>query len=110
MATIQISFRDNSTSETNFKIYRGTSSTLTTSDTLIATISLNSSTWEITGNNGSGHALTSTNTGSSGTTGETFTINYTETNPGTYYYGILANNAVGNSNLVTGANSVVVAS
>lgn len=110
MALVQISWKDNANNEDEFKVYRSTSSTPTSSDSLIATIALSSGTWGITGSTGTNHQLTSNpaNTGNAATTGETFTITYTESTPATYYYGVLASNDVGNSNLIASNSSVIV--
>lgn len=108
MALIQISFQDNANNEASFRVYRGTGAAVTTSDQYIAEISLSGSTWSISGQSGTNHMLTSSNTGNATTTGETFTLNYTESTPGTYYYGVCAHNAVGSSNVATSASSVVV--
>lgn len=108
MALIQVSFQDNANNEASFRIYRGTSSAVTTGDTYIAEISLSGSTWSISGQSGTAHALTSSNTGNATTTGETFTMHYTESTPGTYYYGVCAHNQVGSSNVATGSDAVVV--
>lgn len=108
MALIQVSFQDNANNEASFRIYRGTNSAVTTSDTYIAEISLAGSTWSISGQSGTSHALTSSNTGDATTTGETFTMHYTESTPGTYYYGVCAHNSVGSSNVATSGSSVVV--
>lgn len=108
MATVQISFQDNADNESSFRIYRGTNSTVAKTDEYIAEISLSGSTWSISGQSGSDHQLTSTNTGDATTTGETFTMAYTETTTGTYYYGICAHNSVGDSAVASSASSVTV--
>ena len=108
MATVQISFQDNANNESSFRIYRGTGSTVAKTDTYIAEIVLSGGAWSISGQSGSDHTLTSTNTGDSATTGETFTFSYIESTPGTYYYGICAHNSVGDSAVVTGSGTAVV--
>lgn len=108
MATVQISFQDNANNEASFRVYRGTSSTVTTSDTYIAEIALSSGSWAISGQSGTAHAITSSNTGDATTTGETFTMTYEEANAGDYYYGVCAHNSVGSSAVATSSTAVTV--
>ena len=107
MAKIQISFTDNADNETAFKIYQSTSATITDTDTLIGTVTLSGSTWSV-GGTGSNIALDSSNTGNSTTTGETFTVSYDESTPGTYYYGVSASNVVGDSGIVESTGTITV--
>jgi len=110
MAIVQISFQDNADNETEFKIYKGTSTPLDSSSTQIAKIELVSGSWsvaEYTSGSAPSIQLTSTNTGSSATTGETFTITYDEQTAGTYYYGVSASNAVGDSDVVTSSSLTI---
>ena len=109
MATVSISFTDNATNESSFRVYRSTSATVAKSDEYIAEISLSGGTWSISGQSGSDHTLTSTNTGDSTTTGETFTFTYTENTSGTFYYGVCAHNNVGDSAVANSSSSIVVA-
>ena len=106
MAKIQISWRDNADNEDSFKVYRSTSSTVDTSATLIATVSYASNTWGVSGV-GSNLTLTSSNQGPSAT-GEIFTLTYDETTPATYYYGVSASNAVGDSAISASSVGVTV--
>lgn len=108
MALIQLSFDDNANNEDSFRIYRGTGSSVTTSDTYIAEIILANGAWTINGQNGTAHTITSTNTGAATATGETFTFTYTESTPGNYYYGVCAHNEVGSSNVATNPNVVAI--
>ena len=107
MAKIQISWQDNADNETSFKVYQGTSSPVQDTDTLIATVALSSGTWDVSGS-AANVLLTSSNTGDSVTTGETFTLTYDESVDGTYYYGVAASNAVGDSAIATGSVAVIV--
>jgi hypothetical protein len=109
MAKVQISWRDNSNNEEEFLVYKGASDPVSNTDDLIATVALSGTTWGVSGT-ASNVTLTSTNTGDSLTTGETFTITYDEATPGTYYYGVAASNAVGASSVVTSTGSVEVLS
>jgi hypothetical protein len=114
MAVVQLSWRDNSDNETSFKVYRGTSSPVSTSDDHIANITLSGSTWSASeASTGSAPDITLTssanNTGDSVTTGETFVITYTENTSGNYYYGVSASNAIGDSDIVTTASVLNVA-
>jgi len=111
MATVQISFRDNADNETSFNIYQGTSSPLSASSTKIAEITLTNGTWgvaEASTGSAPNITLTSTNTGDSVTTGETFVVRYEEGTTGSYYYGVSAENAVGASDVVTTGSALNV--
>lgn len=104
MAIVQISWQDNADNETSFKVYKGTTTPLTSSSDLLATVALSGSTWLASeGTSGSAPSLqiTSSNTGDSVTTGETFVITYDEGSAGNYYYGVSASNSVGDSNVIT---------
>jgi len=111
MAVVQISWRDNSDNETAFKIYQGSTSPLSSGSTQIGTVTLSGGSWSAT-EFSSGSApdiqVTSTNTGDSQTEGETFVITYTEGTSGSYYYGISASNAIGDSDVVTTASALTV--
>jgi|13_taG_2_1085334.scaffolds.fasta_scaffold05443_10 hypothetical protein len=111
MAIVQISFQDNANNETGFKVYRGSSSPLTASSTQIAQIDLVSGSW-VASETSTGSApslqLTSTNTGDSNTTGETFVITYDEGTSGNYFFGVSATNAVGDSDIVTTSSQLSV--
>lgn len=107
MAKIQISFQDNSDNEDEFRIYRGTSSTVTTSDTLIATLEWGGASWSITGS-GTNLEISSGSTNDPTSTGQ-YVVLYDENSPGTYYYGVLASNSVGDS-AISVSQEVVVSS
>ncbi len=111
MAVIQISFQDNANNETSFKIYKGTSSPLDSSSTQIASIDLVNGSW-VASETSSGSApslsLTSSNTGDSVTTGETFVVTYEENTIGNYFYGVSASNSVGDSDVVTTGTALSV--
>ena len=110
MATVQISFRDNADNETEFKVYRGTSAPLSSASTQIASVALSGGAWAVTSINSEAHnvEITSTNTGDSVTSGETFVIKYDELVAGDYYYGISASNAIGDSDVVTTATTLTI--
>ena len=107
MAKIQISWTDNANNETAFKVYKSTSATITSSDTLIGTVSLSGSTWAVSGS-GTNIALDASGTGDSATTGDTFTISYDENTTGTYYFGVASSNVVGDSEVVESTASLTV--
>ena len=109
MAKVQISWRDNSDNEDGFKIYKATNNPVQSTDSLIATVELSGGTWGVTGS-ATNVALTSVNTTNSATAGETFTLTYDESVANTYYYGVAAFNAVGDSIVVTSVGSVEVIS
>ena len=106
MAKIQISWRDNSDNEDEFKVYRSSDSSLAVDDTLIASVTWGGSSWSASGA-GTNLQLTSSNGGPSGT-GEIFTLTYDENVAGEYYYGVSASNAVGDSAIAASAVAVVV--
>ena len=108
MATVQISFQDNANNEESFRIYRSTSASVAITDVFIAEIKLQSGNWQIIGQGGTNHTLTSTNTGDAATTGETFTMTYEETTAGTYFYGVCAHNAVGSSAVASSSQTITV--
>lgn len=111
MAVIQISWQDNANNETSFKIYKGTSSPLDSNSTQIASVDLTNGAWVATeSSTGSAPSLslTSSNTGDSVTTGETFVVTYEESTLGNYFYGISASNAVGDSDVVTTSSALSV--
>jgi hypothetical protein len=108
MAKVQISWEDKSDNEDSFKVYRGASTPVLDSDTLIATVALSNGSWSVSGA-GADLEITSTNTGDASVVDETFTITYTESAQGDYYYGVVASNGVGDSDVATSATSVNVA-
>lgn len=108
MAKVQISWEDKSDNEDSFKVYRGTATPVVDTDTLIGTVALSGGAWSISGA-GADLEITSTNTGDASVVDETFTITYTESAQGNYYYGVAASNGVGDSNMATSATAVNVA-
>jgi hypothetical protein len=111
MAIVQISWQDNANNETKFKIYKGTSSPLTSASDLIANVELISGSWvvsEETTGSAPSIAITSSNTGDSVTTGETFVVTYEEGTPNNYFYGVSASNSVGDSDVVTTGTALSV--
>lgn len=111
MAIVQISWQDNANNETAFKIYKGTTSPLDSSSTLIANVELSNGSWvasEETTGSAPNLTLTSSNTGDSVTTGETFVVTYEEGTLGNYFYGVSASNAVGDSDVVTSGSALSV--
>jgi hypothetical protein len=100
MAKIQISFQDNSDNEDEFRVYRGTATPVTTSDTLIATLSHDGTNWSIAGV-GSNLEISQGANNDPATSGDTYVVLYDETTAGDYYYGVLASNAVGDSAVST---------
>lgn len=109
MAKIQISFQDNSDNEDEFRIYRGTSTPVTTSDTLIATLNHDGVSWNISGSTGSNHEISQGGNNSPSSVGDQYIVLYDETSAGDYYYGVLASNAVGDSAVSTSDQVTVTA-
>lgn len=111
MAIVQISWQDNANNETSFKIYKGTSSPLNASSDQIASVTLTGGQWSAS-EHSTGSApslsLTSSNTGDSVTSGETFVITYEESSLGNFFYGVSASNAVGDSDVVTTGTALSV--
>ena len=110
MAIVQISWQDKADNETEFKIYKGTSSPLDSSSTQIAKVELVSGTWsvsEFTSGSAPSITLTSTNTGDSTTIDENFVITYDEQTAGTYFFGVSASNSVGDSDVVTSSSLTI---
>ena len=104
MAVVQFSWQDESDNETSFKVYKGTSTPLDSNSTQIAKVELTAGVWsasEFASGTAPSIQLTSTNTGNSTTTQETFVITYEESTAGTYYSGVSASNAIGDSDVLT---------
>ena len=108
MAKIQISFQDNSDNEDEFKIYRGTATPVTTSDTQIAALTWDGSQWVFSGSATNGEVTQGVNIDPS-QAGQQYVFLYDEGTPNTYYYGVSASNAVGDSAIST-SGAVTVSS
>lgn len=108
MAKIQISFQDNSDNEDYFNIYRGTATPVTASDTKIAQLTWDGSQWAFTGSATNGEVTQGVNIDPS-QAGQQYVFLYDEGTPDTYYYGVSAQNAVGESAIST-SGAVIVAS
>ena len=111
MAVVQISWQDNADNESGFKIYKGTTTPLTSGSDLLATVNASGSGWDaVEGSSGSAPSLsiTSTNNNDTATTGETFVITYDESVAGSYFFGVSATNSVGDSDVVTTGSSLAV--
>lgn len=108
MAKIQISFQDNADNEDKFKIYRGTASPVTVSDNLIAEITWNQTAgeWQVSGSASNAQITQGVNVDPS-SSGQTYIMIYDETTPDTYYYGVSASNAVGDSAISTSGSVTV---
>ena len=124
MATVQISFTDNSDNEEKFTIYRsvdnGTVTGVTSEVVAVVAYDTGSSSWGVTSGD---VALQSPNLGdATGTTlptganvdpsntGQDFVVTYTENNNGTYFYGVEAENAIGKSAIKTASSAITIAS
>ena len=107
MATVQVSFQDNSTNEDLFRVYRSAAGQNPTgvASELVASITYNTvtSVWDYTKevidtaqlNDG---VLTAPTSGAApSTSGNTFTLRYSESNTGDFKYRVYANNAIGDS-------------
>lgn len=109
MAKIQISFQDNSDNEDQFRVYRGTATPVTDTDTLICSLDHDGSVWSITGSVGSNHEISQGVNNAPSSSGDQYIVLYDETQAGDYYYGVLASNAVGDSAISTSALVAVTA-
>ena len=116
MATVHISFTDNSDNEEKFTIYRsvdGGSVTGATSE-VVAEVSYDAvaSTWGVTSgavdsqNDATGTTLPD---GDPSDTGQNFVVTYTEGNAGVYFYGVEAENAIGKSAIKSASSAISIA-
>jgi len=113
MATVQITFQDNADNETAFKVYRGTGSTVTSSDDHILTLNWNASSgsWDIDQVAASPALSAQIITGLNdlpSNSGNSFVFIYDEAVTGTYYYGISASNVVGDSAIASSGQAVTI--
>lgn len=115
MATVQISFQDASNNEDFFTIYRGDASgnapTGTTAE-VVATITWDgTSNWVIAdgalGNTSSAFVAGQVTTNDPSNVGQSFGMQYTESNAGTYVYGVEAENSIGKS-AITNSSSITI--
>lgn len=116
MATVQISFTDNSDNEEKFTIYRsvdGGSVTGATSE-VVAEVAYDAvaATWGVTSgavdtaNDATGTTLPPSDPSE---TGQDFVVTYTEGNAGTYFYGVEAENAIGKSAIKSASSAITIA-
>jgi hypothetical protein len=116
MATVQISFTDASDNEDEFIVYRGDNTGAnpgTTAAEEVATITWNSvtSTWDVTSgalDASSTAALNGTIPGDPSTAGQAFVLRYTESNTGSYKYGVVAKNNIGPSAITISGSAITV--
>lgn len=116
MATVQISFTDNSNNEEKFTVYRSVDGGSVTGVTgeAVCEVAWNtgSNVWEVTSgaidanNDATGTTLPTTDPT---TTGQSFVITYTEDNAGTYFYGVEAENNIGKSAIKSAPSSITIA-
>lgn len=115
MATVQIAFTDNSDNEDFFTVYRSSNGAAVTSVSAeaVATITWNSinSVWDIA----SGAVDTTTSAAFVGaaptadpSTTNSFTVQYEESNPGTYFYGVEAENGIGKSATTSASGAITI--
>lgn len=116
MATVQVSFTDNSDNEEKFSIYRSVDNGTVSgaASELVAEVAWNDSgaVWEVstgvidTENDANGTTLPSTDPTN---TGQQFVVTYTENNAGTYFYGVEAENAIGKSAIKSASSAITIA-
>jgi hypothetical protein len=119
MATVQITFTDNSDNEEKFTAYRsdstaGTSPTGLTAEKVFD-ITWNTTTlvWDITSgavdtaSSGDAAVQVGSATTAPSNTGQVFIVTYTESNAGDYKYGVEAENAIGKSTLTVSSEITI---
>ena len=113
MATVQITFTDDSNNEDSFSIYRsgdGSNSVAVSDADKVATLSWSGTAWGIAdgalSSDSSIEAGSATNDPTN--TSQQFIVRYTEDNSGDYKYGVVATNAIGNSDITISSDVVSV--
>ena len=119
MATVQISFTDNSDNETKFTVFRSNdASDVSGGDAeKLATIEWDAGntvwtyTKEIVDTNGDndGAFVGNAPTAAPSTVGQSFTLTYTESTAGAYKFGVEAENAIGKSAVTSTAAAITIA-
>ena len=121
MATVQISFTDNSDNETKFTVFRSDAGAdVSGGDSeKLATIEWDAgnSVWTYTreivdtGANGqnNGAFVGAAPTAAPSTVGQSFTLTYEENNAGAYKFGVEAENAIGKSAVTSTAAAITIA-
>lgn len=117
MATVQISFTDNSDNETKFTVFRSVDASEVTGIPAekLATVEWDAgnSVWTYTA-----EAVDASSTGAfvgaapataPDATGQSFTLSYTEDNAGVYKFGVEAENAIGKSAITSTAAAITIA-
>jgi len=101
MATIKLNWTDQADNETEFKVYKGATPTLTNQSEEVCQLVYNGSNWTLqTSNNSiSNMSLLSTN-GSQALDNERFRIEFEDSSTGLTYYGVSASNGAGESDVV----------
>ncbi len=115
MATVQISFTDNSDNEEEFTIYRsvdgGTVTGVEAEVVAVVAYNFEGSQWEVTSGAVATDAVgTTLPAGDPSNTQQNFVVTYSEDNDGTYFYGVEAANAIGKSAIKTATSSITIAS
>jgi len=116
MATVQIAFTDNSDNEDLFTIYRsadGAAVTSVAATEAVATVTWNTtnSIWDIASgvvdSTASAAFVGAAPTADPSTT-NSFTVQYEESNAGTYIYGVEAENGIGKSATTSAAGAITI--
>lgn len=106
---VQLQWRDKADNETEFRVFRNSTAEFLLSDTEVARVEWNGTTWvtSIQENNISNLTLETSNA-SPATSDEIFKIQFTEASVGEHYYGVAAGNEMGFSDVVPTTTSIVV--
>ena len=108
---IKIQWQDEADNETHFKIYRGSTLDMSVDDSdEIISIDWNGSAWvhSIVDSTNVSQLTDFLSGGSPTDAGGQFSIDFTDAFTGTHYYGVLAGNAVANSDIVPSTSSVTI--
>jgi hypothetical protein len=113
MATVQISFTDASNNEDSFSIYRGDNSGSTPvkdDANKVATLSWSGSAWSIANGSLASDANIETlpDPLNRDEVGQQFAVRYSESGTGTFKYGVIASNSIGDSDMTVTGSGVLV--
>lgn len=113
MATVQISFTDASNNEDSFSIYRGDNAgnnPVKDDANKVATLSWDGSNWSIANGSLASDANIESYPDplSRDEVGQQFAVRYSENSTGTFKYGVIASNAIGDSDMRNTGTGVLI--